>query len=98
MYKRQTLIRDGRIQPGRIEDVVRKVTNELNDTIMKTGEDAVFKLQIGRIDKELVRLQMCIRDRRDGDHPHGVPGFKNYDSLWSEDQLYSERRISYEFT
>ena len=53
----ETLIRDGRIQPGRIEDVVRKVTNELNDTIMKNGEDAVFKLQIGRIDKELGRLR-----------------------------------------
>ena len=52
----ETLIRDGRIQPGRIEDVVRKVTNELNDTIVKTGEEAVFKLGIGRIDKELVRL------------------------------------------
>lgn len=52
----ETLIRDGRIQPGRIEDVVRKVTNELNETIMKIGEDAVFKLQVGRIDKELVRL------------------------------------------
>ena len=59
----ETLIRDGRIQPGRIEDVVRKVTNELNDTIMKTGEDAVFKLQIGRIDKELVRLLGRLRFR-----------------------------------
>ena len=59
----ETLIRDGRIQPGRIEDVVRKVTNELNDTIMKNGEDAVFKLQIGRIDKELVRLLGRLRFR-----------------------------------
>ena len=59
----ETLIRDGRIQPGRIEDVVRKVTNELNDTIMKTGEDAVFKLQIGRIDKDLVRLLGRLRFR-----------------------------------
>ena len=59
----ETLIRDGRIQPGRIEDVVRKVTNELNDTIMKIGEDAVFKLQIGRIDKELVRLLGRLRFR-----------------------------------
>ena len=54
----ETLIRDGRIQPGRIEDVVRKVT-----TIMKNGEDAVFKLQIGRIDKELVRLLGRLRFR-----------------------------------
>lgn len=52
----ETLIRDGRIQPGRIEDVVNKVTKELNETMMKTGEEAVFKLGIGRIDKELIQL------------------------------------------
>lgn len=52
----ENLIRDGRIQPGRIEDVVNKVTKELNETMMKTGEEAVFKLGIGRIDKELIQL------------------------------------------
>ncbi len=52
----ETLIRDGRIQPGRIEEVVVKVTKELNETMMKAGENAVFKLGIGRIDKELIRL------------------------------------------
>ncbi len=52
----EALIRDGRIQPGRIEDVVNKVTKELNDTMMKTGEETVFKLGIGRIDKELIQL------------------------------------------
>jgi ribonuclease Y len=52
----ESLIKDGRIQPGRIEDVVRKQTAELDDTIMKAGEDAVFKLGIGRMDKELIRL------------------------------------------
>jgi len=52
----ETLIRDGRIQPGRIEDVVEKTTKEMNRNIQKYGEDACFKLQIGRIDKELVKL------------------------------------------
>lgn len=52
----ESLIRDGRIQPGRIEEVVNKVTSELSETIRKAGEDAVFKLNIGRIDKELVML------------------------------------------
>ncbi len=52
----ETLIRDGRIQPGRIEEVVNKVTKEMNETIQKTGEDTVFKLGIGKIDKEIVRL------------------------------------------
>ena len=52
----ETLIRDGRIQPGRIEDVVAKTTKEMNVNIQKYGEDACFKLQIGRMDKELVKL------------------------------------------
>ncbi len=52
----ETLIRDGRIQPGRIEDVVNKVTNELNETMHKAGEAAVFQLNLGKLDRELVDL------------------------------------------
>lgn len=50
------LIKDGRIQPGRIEEVVAKKTEELNEVIQKAGEDAVFQLGLGRIDRELVNL------------------------------------------
>ena len=50
------LIRDGRIQPGRIEDVVKKYQNEIDQEIMKAGEEAIFKLGIGRIDREIVKL------------------------------------------
>ena len=57
------LIKDGRIQPGRVEEVVNKVAKELEDTIYKTGEEAVFKLGIGRIDKELVRILGRLRYR-----------------------------------
>ena len=49
-------IRDGRIQPGRIEDVVKKYQNEIDQEIMKAGEEAIFKLGIGRIDREIVKL------------------------------------------
>ena len=52
----ETLIRDGRIQPGRIEDVVEKTTKQMDENILKYGEDACFKLQIGKMDKELVKL------------------------------------------
>ncbi len=52
----EVLIRDGRIQPGRIEEVVHRVRSELNETIIKAGEDTVFKLGIGRIDRELIKL------------------------------------------
>ncbi len=52
----ETLIKDGRIQPGRIEEVVNKVRNEINTNIIKVGEDTVFKLGIGKIDREIVKL------------------------------------------
>lgn len=50
------LIKDGRIQPGRIEEVVNKIKKEMDINVMKTGEDTVFKLGIGRIDREIIRL------------------------------------------
>ncbi|HBS91200.1 MAG TPA: ribonuclease Y [Erysipelotrichaceae bacterium] len=50
------LLKDGRIQPGRIEEVVNKVRSELNETIHKTGEQAIFKLGIHKVDKEIVSL------------------------------------------
>lgn len=52
----ENLIKDGRIHPGRIEDVVKKVRNELDETIRKAGEDAVFKLGIGRMDREMINM------------------------------------------
>lgn len=51
-----TLIKDGRIQPGRIEEVANKCTKEVNDIIRKAGEDAVAKLGISNMNKELVTL------------------------------------------
>ena len=50
------LIHDGRIQPGRIEEVVKKYQGEIETEIYKAGEDAIFKLGIGRIDRDIVRL------------------------------------------
>ncbi len=50
------LIKDGRIQPGRIEEVVQKIKKEMDNNIMKTGEDTVFKLGIGRIDREIIKM------------------------------------------
>lgn len=52
----ETLIRDGRIQPGRIEEVVQKTKNELNEVIQKTGEDAIFELGLSRVNKEIVMM------------------------------------------
>ena len=51
----ETLIRDGRIQPGRIEEVVEKTRSELDEVIRKTGEDAAFELGISKIDVGIIK-------------------------------------------
>ncbi len=50
------LIKDGRIQPGRIEEVVNKMTSELNEDMQKAGEQAVFNLGLGKMDRETVAM------------------------------------------
>lgn len=50
------LIKDGRIQPGRIEEVVQKCQKEVNEVTRKAGEEAVNKLGIGNMNKDLVAL------------------------------------------
>ena len=45
-----------------IEDVVNKVTKEMDENIMKYGEDACFKLQVGKMDKELVNFDNVLAE------------------------------------
>ena len=52
----EILIRDGRIQPGRIEEVVEKTKADINETIRQAGEDAIFQLGLAKVDKEIVNL------------------------------------------
>lgn len=49
------LIEDGRIHPARIEDVVKKVTEEVDITIKEAGDQAAFDLGVHGINTELVR-------------------------------------------
>lgn len=48
------LIKDGRIQPGRIEEVVDKARNEVNQSCHEAGINAAFKLGLPRINKDLL--------------------------------------------
>lgn len=48
------LIKDGRIQPGKIEEVANKCKAEIEESIRKAGQEAVFKLGLGNMNKELV--------------------------------------------
>jgi ribonuclease Y len=51
----QRLISDGRIHPARIEDVVKKVGQEVDQTIKESGEQAAFDLGIHGMHNELVK-------------------------------------------
>ena len=48
------LVKDGRIQPGRIEEVAAKCKKEVEESSFKYGEEACFKLGLPRINRELV--------------------------------------------
>ena len=50
------LIKDGRIQPGKIEEAVDKATQEVNESTRAAGEEAMFKLGINKINKDLVNI------------------------------------------
>jgi ribonuclease Y len=50
------LVQDGRIHPARIEEVVKKVTKQINEEIVETGERTVIDLGVHGLHPELVRL------------------------------------------
>jgi ribonuclease Y len=52
----ERLIEDGRIHPGRIEEVVAKVKKEMEATIKEEGENALLDLGIHGVHSELVKL------------------------------------------
>jgi len=52
----ERLISDGRIHPGRIEDVVRKVQGEVDKIIQETGERTSFDVGAHDIHPELITL------------------------------------------
>ncbi len=52
----EKLIADGRIHPGRIEDIVNKTSQEIEKSMKEAGERAMFDLGLHGIHPELVKL------------------------------------------
>ena len=50
------LVQDGRIHPGRIEDVVEKARTDLDEIMLTTGEQALYDVDVHGVDPELVKL------------------------------------------
>jgi ribonuclease Y len=57
------LIADGRIHPTRIEEMVRKATDEVEQQCKEAGDQAAFDLGIGRLHPDLGRLLGKLRFR-----------------------------------
>ena len=51
----EQLIRDGRIHPARIEEVVAKTREEMETRIREAGEEAAYSVGVQGLDPELVR-------------------------------------------
>jgi ribonucrease Y len=52
----ERLISDGRIHPGRIEEVVRKAEQEIEESIREAGQKAIFEIGIHGVHPEIVKL------------------------------------------
>ena len=51
----ERLIADGRIHPARIEEVVQKVTAELEEELIREGENTILQLNLHNMHPELVK-------------------------------------------
>ncbi len=52
----EMLMKDGRIHPGRIEEVVAKAEKQIEKEIIRAGEDAARETGVAGIPKEMLRL------------------------------------------
>jgi ribonuclease Y len=57
------LILDGRIHPTRIEEVVSKVSQEMDETIVRYGDDAAHRAGIASVHPEVIKLLGRLRFR-----------------------------------
>jgi len=59
----ERLIVDGRIHPSRIEEVVRKAENEIDENVKEAGQKAIFELGIHGVHPEIVKLLGMLKYR-----------------------------------
>jgi len=52
----QRLILDGRIHPTRIEEVVAKVKEEMDENVRKAGEDAIFRAGVPPLHEDIAQV------------------------------------------
>ena len=52
----EKLVTDGRIHPGRIEEVVRKSEQELDESIREAGQKAIFDVGVPGVHPEIIKL------------------------------------------
>ena len=52
----ETLIKDGRIHPTRIEEIYDKVCKDVHQKIIEFGNDALFQLGLNKMDPALIEL------------------------------------------
>ncbi|MCM8815120.1 MAG: ribonuclease Y [Candidatus Omnitrophica bacterium] len=59
----EKLIADGRIHPGRIEEVVQKTTKEMEEQLVEEGKNVAFDLGVENLNPEIIKLIGRLRYR-----------------------------------
>lgn len=59
----EKLIEDGRIHPGRIEEIVQKTIQEMEEQLIEEGKNAAFDLGIENLHPEIIKLLGKLRYR-----------------------------------
>ncbi|MDA2926227.1 ribonuclease Y [Acidobacteria bacterium AH-259-G07] len=75
----ELLIKDGRIHPSRIEEVVSKVEKEMGEKVREEGEQVAFELGIHNIHPDLLRLV----------------GKLKYRTSYGQNVLFHSREVAY---